>query len=131
MCTIYRVLARRYDPLGYPIPYTTRAKIIVQRLWDKKRDWDDPHLPIDLLRTWTEWEEELPLLQTIVLSRCYCSPDKDKETSLRDIYIFCDASERAYGSVAYLRTEDQHGQTKVTFLTARSRVAPEKQESIP
>lgn len=31
---IYKVLASQYDPLGYIVPYTTRAK--VQRLWDKK-----------------------------------------------------------------------------------------------
>ncbi|XP_026061422.1 uncharacterized protein LOC113045324 [Carassius auratus] len=131
MRNIYKVLASQYDPLGYLIPYTTRAKIIVQHLWDKKRDWDDPHLPADLLQAWTKWEEELPALQNIVLPRCYCSPIKDTATSLRDIHVFCDASERAYGSVAYLRTEDQHGQTEVAFLTARSRVAPKKQQSVP
>ncbi len=131
MRNIYRILASQYDPLGYLIPYTTRAKIIVQRLWDKKRDWDDPCLPADLLQTWTEWEEELPALQNIVLPRCYSSPIKDSATSLRDMHVFCDASERAYGSVAYLRTEDQHGQAEVAFLTARSRVAPKKQQSVP
>lgn len=131
MRNIYRILASQYDPLGYLIPYTTRAKILVQQLWDKKRDWDDPHLPTDLLQTWTEWEAELPALQNIVIPRCYCSANKDTETSLRDMHVFCDASERAYGSVAYLRTEDQYGQVEVAFLTARSRVAPKKQQSIP
>ena len=49
--SIYRVLARQYDPLGFLIPYTTRTKILVQRLWDKKRDWDDPQLPEDILQS--------------------------------------------------------------------------------
>ncbi len=120
MRNIYRILASQYDPLGYLIPCTTCAKIIVQCLWDIKRDWDDPHMPADLLQTWTEWEEKLPALRNIVLPRCYCSPIKDTATSLRDIHVFCDAS------VAYLRTEDQHGQTDVAFLTARSRVAPNR-----
>lgn len=44
--------------------------------------------------------------------------------------MFCDASERAYGSVAYLRTEDPNGKVEVAFLAARSRVAPKKQQSI-
>ncbi len=131
MCNIYRILASQYDPLGYLIPYTTRAKIIVQCLWDKKRDWDDPCLPADPLQTWTEWEEELPALQNIVLPRCYSSPIKDSLTSLGEMHVFCDASKRAYGSVAYLQTEDQHGPTEVAFLTARSRVAPKKQQSVP
>lgn len=131
MRTIYKVLASQYDPLGYIIPYTTRAKMIVQQLWDKKRDWDDPQLPEVLLQSWREWERELPDLQSIALPRCYCSRELDSPTSSRDIHVFCDASERAYGSVAYLRTEDPSGKVEVAFLTARSRVAPRKQQSIP
>ncbi len=95
MRNIYRTLACQYDPMGYLIPYTTRAKLIVQRLWDKKRDWDDPNLPPDLQQTWTEWEAELPSLPHIAFPRSYTSPVKDKEISQRDIHIFCDASERA------------------------------------
>ncbi len=41
-------------------------------------------------------------LQNIVLPRCYSSPIKDSLTSLGDMHVFCDASKRAYGSVAYL-----------------------------
>lgn len=55
----------------------------------------------------------------------------DTTTSSRDIRIFCDASERAYGLVAYLRTEEPDGKVEVAFLTARSRLAPRKQQSIP
>ncbi|KAI7805170.1 hypothetical protein IRJ41_000825 [Triplophysa rosa] len=131
MRNIYRTLARQYDPLGYLIPYTTRAKVIVQRLWDKKREWDDPNLPPEILKLWTEWEVELSTLPDIAFPMPYTSPVKDKETSKQDVHIFCDASERAYGSVAYLRTEDQQGDVEVAFFTARSKVAPKKQQSIP
>ena len=129
--TIYQVLASQYDPLGFIIPYTTRAKVVVQRLWDKKREWDDPSLPEDLLHAWQEWESELPALQDIALPRCYHSEGMDSESSQREIHIFCDASERAYGSVAYLRTENPDGEVETAFLTARSRVAPKRQQSVP
>ncbi|CAI5636866.1 unnamed protein product [Oreochromis niloticus] len=33
---IYRVLASQYDPLGYLLPFTTRAKLLLRQLWDKK-----------------------------------------------------------------------------------------------
>lgn len=131
MRTIYRVLASQYDPLGFLVPYTTRAKVVVQQLWNKKRDWDDPSLPEDLLQTWHEWEKELPVLKSITLPRCYTSSELDSPSSSREVHVFCDASERAYGSVAYLRTEGPSGKVEVSFLTARSRVAPKKQQSIP
>ncbi|XP_026219876.1 uncharacterized protein LOC113164689 [Anabas testudineus] len=129
--TIYQVLASQYDPLGFIVPYTTRAKVIVQRLWDKKRDWDDPSLPEGLLHMWQEWESELSSLKNIVLPRCYTSEEMDSDTNHREIHIFCDASERAYGSVAYIRTKNTEGKVETAFLTARSRVAPKRQQSIP
>lgn len=93
--------------------------MVVQQLWAKRREWDDPDLPDDLLQAWKEWERELPELQHITLPRCYSSPELDNPNSLRDIHVFCDASEKAYGSVAYLRTENLSGKVEVAFLTAR------------
>lgn len=45
MRTAYQVLASQYDPLGFILPFSTRAKVIIQQLWAKKREWDDPDLP--------------------------------------------------------------------------------------
>lgn len=125
------MLASQYDPLGFTVPYTTRAKVVVQRLWDKRREWDDPSFPEDLLHAWQEWESELPALQNIVLPRCYNSEKMDSETNQREIHMFCDASERAYGSLAYVRTENPDGEVETAVLTARSRVAPKRQQSVP
>ncbi len=43
----------------------------------------------------------------------------------------CDASEKSYGSVAYLRSENPQGKVEMAFVTARSLVAPKKQQSFP
>ncbi|XP_063766006.1 uncharacterized protein LOC134882305 [Eleginops maclovinus] len=131
MRSIYRTLAKQYDPLGFIVPFTTRAKILVQRLWDRKREWDDPDLPQDLLQAWSSWVEELPQLSSITLPRCYTAGELDLTTCNRSVHVFCDASEKAYGSVAYLRTQDGSGRTQVAFIAARSRVAPKRQLSIP
>lgn len=72
---IYHVLASQYDPLGYMIPYTTRAKALVQRLWDKKRDWDDPKLPRELHQAWFTWEEELQDIERIAIPLCIAAPN--------------------------------------------------------
>lgn len=126
MRRIYAVLARLYDPLGYLLPFTTRAKTLVQELWRKERDWDDPSLPHDLLEAWKSWEEELCYLPQIAIPRCYTSKEMDVSTTVRDIHIFCDASEQAYGAVAYLRSDDLEGHVELSFLLARSRVAPKR-----
>ncbi len=120
---IYKVLASQYDPLGYIVPYTTRAKVLVQRLWDKKREWDDPQLPDEL--------QELPDIQRISIPRSYITLELDNPQSIRNLHIFCDASERAYGSVAYIQTLSPQGDIEIAFVTARSRVSPKKQQSIP
>ncbi len=84
---IYRVLASQYDPLGYIVPYTTRAKVLVQRLWDKKREWDDPQLPEELLQAWRTWEQELPDIQRISIPRCYITLELDNPR-VSEIYTF-------------------------------------------
>ncbi|TWW77718.1 hypothetical protein D4764_12G0011080 [Takifugu flavidus] len=122
---------RAYDPLGYIVPFTTRAKILVQDLWKAQIGWDDPIQPQSLRDRWLTWEREIPDLIQMEIPRCYAPVSADSSTSIRDLHIFCDASERAYGSVAYLRTEDAQKQVHVSFVLARSRVAPKKQLSMP
>ncbi|XP_063321729.1 uncharacterized protein LOC134619834 [Pelmatolapia mariae] len=125
---VYRVLASQYDPLGYIIPFTTRAKVLVQALWKKERGWDEP-IADELLSVWLAWESELPYLPNLSLPRCY-TPGISAGSPV-NLHIFCDASERAYGAVAYLRVETDSNEVKVAFVMARSRVAPKRQLSIP
>ncbi len=131
MRNVYKVLARQYDPLGFIAPYTTRAKLIVQSMWDKPRNWDDPLIPHDLQRAWKEWESELHLLPCISLPLPYAPPYTDQMVISRQVHVFSDASEKAYGSISYLRTEDDQGRVYLAFMAARSRVAPRRQHSIP
>ncbi|XP_052443245.1 uncharacterized protein LOC127984578 [Carassius gibelio] len=128
---VYKVLATQYDPLGYLIPFTTKAKILVQDLWKLKIGWDDLIHPESLLVQWQAWEAELANLHTVEIPRAYIPPCADTVGTQKTIHIFCDASERAYGSVAYLHTQDKQKQIHVAFVMARSRVAPRKQISMP
>ncbi len=123
---IYRVLPSQYDPLGLLLPYTTRAKVIVKHLWNKQREWDDPNLPPDLLYSWIQWEEELRGLPSVSFPRPYIPPAVGIDGVTRKVHIFSDASEQAYGAVAYLHTVDLAGQTYLSFLIARTGRRTEK-----
>lgn len=124
---IYRVLARLYDPLGYLLPFSTRAKILLQQLWKKEREWDDPLLPHGLFQTLESWENELVYLPEVSLPHCYTSKEMDPLAS-RELHVFCDASEHAYRAVAFLRSEDIQGTVELSFALARSQVAPKRQD---
>lgn len=126
--SVYKVLACQYDPLGYIVPFTTRAKILLQDLWKEQISWDDPIKPQSLCDRWLAWEQEIPDLMQIEIPRWYAPASTDSPTSSRDLH--CDASERAYGSVAYLLRKDAQREVHVSFVLARSHVVPKKQLSI-
>lgn len=120
-------IARLFDPLGFIAPVTVTAKIFLQELWKLKLDWDAP-LQQSLHSTWMKFRHDLQMLTTISIPRHVFSsaPFKDPQ-----IHIFADASEKAYGAVAYVRTTDVHNTICVRFLCAKSRVAPVKQITLP
>lgn len=128
---IYRVLASQYDPLGYLLPFSTRAKLIIRQLWDKQRGWDDPNLPATLLQAWSTWENELQFLPLLTFPRAYVPADLDHDAVTHEVHIFADASEQAYGAVAYLRTVTKESQINLSFILACSTVAPKRIHSIP
>ncbi|XP_057679968.1 uncharacterized protein LOC130908509 isoform X2 [Corythoichthys intestinalis] len=128
MRTAYQVLASQYDPLGFMVPYTTRAKVLIQQLWSKQRGWDDPDLPSVIRQAWETWENELKHLNSVTIPRCYST--SFSEDMKYDLHVFCDASERAYGAVAYLAI-NANDAIQTSFVMARSRVAPKRQQSIP
>lgn len=105
--------------LGSSPPFTTRAKILVQLLWNNKREWDDPLLPGDILEAWKAWESKLQHLEKLSLPRYYVSLKLDYPNCNNEVHIFCDASEQAYRCVVYLRAEDPHSHVEVGFITAR------------
>lgn len=73
---------------GCIIFYTTRAMILVQHLWKKWRDWDDPELLEDLLTSWSAWEKELCGQEEISLCRCYSSSQMNHPSCRHEIDMF-------------------------------------------
>ena len=115
--------SRIFDPIGFATPVTIHSKLLIQRLWQIKIEWDEP-LEADLNREWLSIAKDLNQLSSITIDRRYTSADFDPAKI--ELHTFTDASTRAYGAVTFLSFND-----RVSFVMAKSRVAPLKATSLP
>ena len=67
-------VARTVDVLGWLSPVILSMKILFQQLWELQLGWDE-EVPGNLRQKHEKWREELPLLTTIKLPRCYFSQE--------------------------------------------------------
>ena len=104
------------------------AKILVQQLWEMKVEWDDV-IPDSILDVWLQWRNELDLLSSHHVPRCYYP--KTVHVASMQLHGFSDASERAYAGVIYLRVTDSQGGVHVSLVTSKTKVAPIKRLTIP
>ncbi|XP_076660041.1 uncharacterized protein LOC143363331 [Halictus rubicundus] len=119
-------IAKIYDPLGLLGPVIITAKMLLQRIWTIKVDWDES-LPMDIHTEWIRFYNKLPALNNITFPRRTIIESPRKV----ELHGFSDASEKAYGACLYLRTTDSRGHSETTLLFAKSKVAPLKTISIP
>ncbi|XP_058816225.1 uncharacterized protein LOC131679506 [Topomyia yanbarensis] len=125
-------IARLFDPLGLVGPIVTTAKIFMQTLWTLKDDdgkiwsWDN-ELPSAIKERWHEYQSQLHRLNDLRIDRCILLSNP---VSVQ-LHFFSDASEHAYGSCVYVRSTDASRAVKICLLTAKSKVAPLKRQSIP
>ncbi|PIK53264.1 hypothetical protein BSL78_09838 [Apostichopus japonicus] len=125
LCSLWILKAKS---LGFVAPFILTAKFLIQDLCSKGLRWDEIVGPEEQ-RQWNEWLTELPSLERVEVERCF------KHTISGDVkyglHIFCDASERGYAAVAYLRTEHLNGQIQCSFVMGKARLCPLKRVTIP
>ncbi|GFY08360.1 uncharacterized protein TNCV_1357661 [Trichonephila clavipes] len=93
--SVISTIARIFDPLGLIGPVITRAKILLQSLWQLKQlDWNDP-LPSNLVSYWKSFIDALQSINCLDIPR-YCLQDKSIRTELHG---FSDSSEKAYDAL--------------------------------
>ena len=121
-------IAKIFDVLGWFSPIVITVKILLQRLWELKVDWDDP-VPAPIQHVWSQWKGELPFLSNCHVPR-YHFP---KNVNIRKLQLhgFSDASEDAYAGVVYIRGEDTSGNAHVGLVMAKTKVSPLKRLTIP
>ncbi|XP_057711992.1 uncharacterized protein LOC130929085 [Corythoichthys intestinalis] len=125
--SVLQTSARIFDPIGFLTPFTIRVKCLFQELWERGIGWDED-LPPDLTEKWDQWCEELPQLHLLSIPRWY-QVQQNPQTS--KLHIFCDASEKAYGAVAYLQGKNKEGEVVTRFVVSKSKVAPLKKLTLP
>ncbi|XP_045445582.1 uncharacterized protein LOC123653632 [Melitaea cinxia] len=117
-----------YDPLGLISQYTVVGKIILQRLWLKKVQWDE-ELPSDEAEEFQQWVTGLEDISALALPRCYSmeiAPGSEVQ-----LHVFNDASEQAFATTAYWRIRHEDGAIEVAHVMGKAKVAPLKLLTIP
>ena len=104
-----------------------KQSFFVQKLWAKGYDWDE-ELRDGEARIWSEWITEVCRLQNLTVPRWLGESADDGELR-HEMHVFCDASESAFGAVAYLKTT-KGKESSLTFIAAKTLVAPLRQISI-
>ncbi|XP_008189505.1 uncharacterized protein LOC103311612, partial [Acyrthosiphon pisum] len=104
---VLSTIAKLYDPVGAIAPIIFWAKSLMQTIWQSGLDWDDP-LPPSLMTSWGKFASELHLVCEIKLPRHIVVSTR----LVTQLLGFCDASERGYAAVVYLRTIDVNGDIK-------------------
>ena len=126
--TLVSDIAKTFDVLGWFSPATIKVKILLQKVWEERIDWDDP-VPMHIKDIWSKWRTELPKLSHKLISRCHF--DTDTEIVSTQLHGFSDASESAYSAVVYLRLTDTSGLHQISLVISKTKVAPIKRLSIP
>lgn len=120
-------IAQMFDPLGFIGPIVVTAKILMQKIWSSKIEWDE-QLPSELQRMWDNFSKNLSKLSSLSVPRwILCS------TPIQEIQLhgFSDAAKSAYGACLYVRVLYTDQSCSSRLLCSKSRIAPLKVISLP
>ncbi|XP_067306911.1 uncharacterized protein [Pseudorasbora parva] len=118
-----------FDPLGMVAPVTIEGKSLLRELSVNTCDWDAP-LPEQKLKQWEVWSESLHELSKLHIPRSYTATSLSNALHT-ELCVFSDASSKAIGVVAYLRTIQAEGQVEVGFILGKAKLAPQYEPTIP
>lgn len=123
---IVSCVSQLYDPNGYIAATIVIGKLIIQRCWQAKLDWDET-VNSEIEKMWTEFWREIKCLENFRIERWIGTSEGSKTRLIG----FSDSSTSAYGAVVYARTEYSDGTVRCRLLMSKSRVAPLKPMTIP
>ncbi|XP_076047992.1 uncharacterized protein LOC143029232 [Oratosquilla oratoria] len=127
---ILSLIARLFDPLGLISPFTMYAKILFQEIWHLGLGWNEI-LSHNLQLKCQLWIDGIQSIKTFEIHRCYY-PDSSLSLLVGlEAHAFSDASEKGYGSCVYLHIPKSDKEFHVSFVMAKTKVAPIKRVMLP
>ena len=102
-CLAY--LAQLWDPIGLVTPTTIELRIDLQELWSTGYSWDE--ILRDVIQS--RWKMNVQVLNQLLKYEFRRKLKPDDAVELPEIHGFCDAGEKAYGSVPFLRWKLANG----------------------
>lgn len=122
----------QYDPLGWIAPVIVKAKILLQDVWQLKKenkkayDWDDK-LPSEIIDSWMNFKSRLGALDSIKLQRWLgTTPCTHVE-----LHAFCDACKKALAACVYIRFVNQNNEIRLLLIAAKTKNAPIIEQTTP
>ncbi|KFD63100.1 hypothetical protein M514_24687, partial [Trichuris suis] len=120
-------VASLYDPLGFLAPVIVTAKLLMRETTCLNTDWDED-LDKKLSQQFQDWSSKISSIRSLLIPRWL---SLSSEVAKIELHSFSDASETAFGAVVYLRTISTSATVNVSFLMAKTRIAPRRPLTIP
>lgn len=125
---LLKAVMKIFNPLSLITHVTIQGKVIMQEVWRDGTGWDDKisERLMAELRRWVNMIKDG--LTQLHIPRWY-EPNNSHDTSAQ-LHVFCDASERSMGTVAYLRFHDGVN-VQVSLVFGKAKVVPLKGLTTP
>lgn len=109
-------ISKLFDPAGWLAPVIVLAKILMQKIWMDKTEWDH-EISVESLRLWKTFQSHYPFINQIRIPRwIQYAPEL--------------ASERAYTAAIYIRVIYPN-KICTNLISSKTKVSPIKTLSIP
>ena len=120
-----KTIAAVFDPMGYIGPFVIKGRMLFQRAVKAIKGWDDSDvLPDNLLKEFGVWQQRIEDLSSLRIPRW--TTTESCEDGISELHLFADASQEAWGAVAYRRTVGPMGDIHVAIVFSKAHVVPLK-----
>ena len=117
---VLSLFSKTFDPIGIVTPIIIRSRMLIQKLWKGKFDWDDLINDDNLYKEATSILEDMSKVGELTF---------DRKLSLSKkviLHAFSDASGDGFGCVVYAKSTNREPQ----FLVSKARVTPLKEDGV-